>query len=385
MCNSAYLTGVHRAKKTLRLNTNAGTTSTDQQGYLGSVLMWLGNSGFANVISLGALEQVCRKRGGSLSYHSERDEGGFVANLGNGETIMFRRCPHTDFPYIDLDEDGGGDGVMLLQSVQDNMEGFTKKEVTRAIHARDAQAAMGYVNDDALKTEVSRKILSSSDISHNDISNAKKIFGSKSHYILRGKGKRTKPSRVEPIYASIPATIVEKCKNLTLVGDVMFVCGLPFFVSLSRGIRFVTAQYRPRRTKKLLCNALKETIRLYKRAGFIVQTCLMDNEFEPLKEMLADTVVINTTAKNKHVGEIERMIQTLKGKSRCFHSELKEIGITHIPHAVIKALIKFVVMWHNALPSKQGVSQELSPREIVLRWQLDYKKHMKARFGAYCE
>ncbi|KAL7536417.1 hypothetical protein ACHAXR_007150 [Thalassiosira sp. AJA248-18] len=79
----------------------------------------------------------------------------------------------------------------------------------------------------------------------------------------------------------------------------MFVCGLPFIVTLSRGIRFGTAQYRPHRTAKMLCNALKETVNLYKRAGFVVQTCLMDNEFEPLKALLLDTLVINTTAKNE--------------------------------------------------------------------------------------
>ena len=73
-----------------------------------------------------------------------------------------------------------------------------------------------------------------------------------------------------------------------------------FFITLSRQIRFVTAQSRPRRTAKLLCNALRETVKLYKRAGFIVLTFLMDNEFEPIKEMMSDTLVINTTAKNKH-------------------------------------------------------------------------------------
>lgn len=138
------------------------------------------------------------------------------------------------------------------------------------------------------------------------------------------------------------------------------------FSYLSRGIRFATAQYRPRRTAKLLTNALKETIMLYKRAGFVVQTCLMDNEFESLKAPLADTYVINTTAKNEHVGEIERYIRTIKGKSRCINSELREIGIVCLPRPVIKALILFVVMWQNALVSKQGVSQEFSPREIML-------------------
>ena len=154
----------------------------------------------------------------------------------------------------------------------------------------------------------------------------------------------------------------------------MFVCGLPFFISLSRGIRFVSVQYRPRRTAKLLSNALKETIKLYKCAGFVVQTCLMDNEFEPLKAKLSDTCVINTTAKNEHVGEIERYIRTIKGKSRCINVELQEIDITHLPKPTVKALVLFAVMWQSALISKQGVSQEFSPREIILRWQLDSKK-----------
>ena len=120
---------------------------------------------------------------------------------------------------------------------------------------------------------------------------------------------------MEPDYLSIPVTIEERCNNLTVVGDVMFVCGLPFFVTILRQIRFAAAQYRPRRTAKILCNDLKETVKLYKRADFIVQTCLMDNEFEPLKEMMSNTLVINTTAKNEHVGEIECFIRTLKGKT----------------------------------------------------------------------
>ena len=147
----------------------------------------------------------------------------------------------------------------------------------------------------------------------------------------------------------------------------MFVCGLPFFVSLSRQIRFGTAQYRPCRTAKLLCNALKKTVKLYKRTGFTVQTCSIDNGFEPLKDMMGETCAINTTTRNEHVGKIERLIHTIKSKTRCINSELKEIGITNIPNAVIKALIGFVMLWNNAILAKQGVSQEYSPQEIVLR------------------
>jgi hypothetical protein len=48
-------------------------------------------------------------------------------------------------------------------------------------------------------------------------------------------------------------------------------------------------------------------------------------------------------------------------------------------------LIHHVVLWLNGFPSKSGVSQTLSPREIVIRHKLDFKKHCKAPFGAYCE
>ena len=385
MCKHSehYLTRVHTAQRPLQLHTNGGSTSANKRGYLGSLLMWLGD-GIANVISLKSLEDVCHKRGGCLSYNSRQDDGCFVADLGHGEIVTFRRDPKTDFPYIDLDEDSGDGAVMLLQSVRENFEGFTKKQVQRAVKARDIQAMMGYINKADLKTEVSRKILSSSNITHADISNADTIFGP-NHHAGRGWTNRTSPSRVKPEILSIPRSIVDNHKNVTLVGDVMFVCGMPFFITLSRDIRFVTVQYRPRRTAALLCNALKETIKLYKRAGFVVQTCIMDNEFEPLSSLLLDTVTINTTAKNEHVGEIERMIRTIKGKCRAIMSEFTELGITHLPPAVIKAMLSFVVMWHNAIPDKQGISQDYSPRELVLRWQLSADKHMEARFGDYCE
>jgi len=77
----------------------------------------------------------------------------------------------------------------------------------------------------------------------------------------------------------------------------------------------------------------------------------MDNEFEPLKPLMSDFCIMNTTAKGEHVGEIERFIQTIKGKCRCISSEMREIGITHLPIP----MIGFVVMWQNALRSKSGV------------------------------
>ena len=45
-----------------------------------------------------------------------------------------------------------------------------------------------------------------------------------------------------------------------------------------------------------------------------------------------------------------------------------------------------MVLWLNAFPLKNsGVSANLSPRELVIRHKLDFKKHCRAQFGSYCE
>ena len=72
---------------------------------------------------------------------------------------------------------------------------------------------------------------------------------------------------------------------------------------------------------------------------------LPPNELEPLKPMLANTVVIITPAKSDHVHEAERYIHTLKNKCRCINFELRGHCHVFLPNTIIKALVTFVVMW----------------------------------------
>jgi hypothetical protein len=186
---------------------------------------------------------------------------------------------------------------------------------------------------------------------------------------------------VDPSYVSIPADIIKHHKFVILAADIMFVCGMPFLISLSRGIRFVTVQYVPRRTAPELANAFKNILALYARAGFVCQTGLMDGEFEAVKERLAGLIEINTTAANEHVPEIERKIRHVK--ERC-HASKASLPFDVLPNLIIRNLVIHVTMMLNAHIDKQGISEEFSPRELVLRWQLDWKKHCRAPFGVYC-
>ncbi len=60
---------------------------------------------------------------------------------------------------------------------------------------------------------------------------------------------------------------------------------------------------------------MEQVLKVYARGGFVVQTTMMNTEFEKLVDLLPG-VVINTTAAQEHVGEIEQKIQVIKERAR---------------------------------------------------------------------
>ena len=74
---------------------------------------------------------------------------------------------------------------------------------------------------------------------------------------------RHTPTRVEPNFVRIPRDIINMNRYVTLVADVIFVCGLPFLISLSHCIRFIMVEFIPKRTAGELCSGLKNVLKLY--------------------------------------------------------------------------------------------------------------------------
>ena len=71
---------------------------------------------------------------------------------------------------------------------------------------------------------------------------------------------------------------------VTLAADVMFVNLVLFLVSVSGMINLVTIEHAPKRTATKRGDLIQRIIWVYARAGFTVQTVLIDNEFEKLKD-----------------------------------------------------------------------------------------------------
>ena len=370
------LDNVHDVEVYLKGHCNAGVTTCKEQGYYGVFKMWLNRAGIANLLSIPQLEND----GYVVDYNTKRD---WVVTTPQGKKITFKRdtglCDR--MPYIDLREHQ--EGVIMIETVRKNFEGYTKRQVKKAILAREAQAMVAHPTDEKFKQMVSHEKLKNCNVRVEHITDAHAIFGH-NRSRLKGGTVRQKPDRVDPEYAQIPRDFYRLHKFVTLSADVMFVNGLPFFITRSRDIKLISAEYIPSRTAKQLSSSLTKIVKVYARGGFIVRLVLMDMEFEKIKDEF-DHVVVNTTAAREHVSEAEKAIQDVKVRARCVISDLRVAGFMYLHKMIVVHCVYFVVMMINAVPANLGISENFSPREIVTGRKIDMKKDCRALFGAYVE
>ncbi len=157
--------------------------------------------------------------------------------------------------------------------------------------------------------------------------------------------------------------------------------GIVFLLTVLRNIKFIAAEYVATCTAKSLNIHLDRKIQVFTQAGFSVGKILIDGKFEKVKSKLP-LVVCNTTAAKKHVSKAERSIRTIKERTQGIVGMLP---FKFIPRRLKMEFIYFVVLWLNAFPAKSRISATYSPRELLVCWKLDYKKHCRVLPGTYCK
>ena len=267
-----------------------------------------------------------------------------------------------------------------IATIMSNIEGFTKREVQRAIHARKLQSMLGGPGKADYEGMLRAKMIDDCPITV-DIKNAHSIFGP-DMVGLRGRTTRKRPEHVEIKLVDIPKNIISQHKYCLLVADIMFINRTPFLLTRTRGIQLITIEYLPRRTTKIIGEKLLRVLHFYRRAGIIIQSALMDKEFDAVRAECPN-LPINTCAANEHMPKIERTMRAVKNRARGVYNTLpfKE----GIPKLMLIELLHFTVLWLNAFPIRSGISSTYSPRELVVRHKLNAKTHCKTPFGAYCE
>jgi Zinc knuckle len=371
--NPQLLQNIHEVKHHLDIHCNAGITSTNLKGDLpGYGTVWYHPKGIANILSLSRVKE----NGYRVTYDSNNDTG-FTITKPDGSTRMFKESNKGLF-YLDTTSHS----TVLVNTVANNRSQYTNRDYAKAVLARQIQCIIGRPSTANFIKIVENNLLPNCPITGYDIKAAEHIFGPDIGS-LKGKTVRQSPNPVNVSITDIPSTIMDRYRDVTLAGDIMFVNTIPFFVSISRDLKFATAEMICNQKDPTILLAIKHVVATYAKRGFRVATILMDGQFDSLRGDLSELhLTLNTTANDEHVPEIERHIRTIKERARSIYNTLP---FKQLPPRLVIELVYYCTFWLNSFPNYNGVSTTLSPRTIVTGLTIDYNNHCQLEFGAYVQ
>ena len=271
----------------------------------------------------------------------------------------------------------------MVNTVAENLRGFTKKEIERAREARKLYHRMGCPSIRNMKLALRQKLIQNCPVTVDDVNIAEQIYGGDIG-TLKGKNTRRKPTKVRDDYIEIPPELTMHLDNLTFYLDVMYINGLPMLTGIYSRIRYRCLVNLKSRTGPELYRALDEVFRVYNGAGYYLTKFECDNEFQPLLEQVCDTLEVDMECPpaGAHVPEAERNNRTIGERYRVAYHNLP---YAMIPTVMIRYLALVITEQITYFPAKGGISSHYSPYVILNRRELDYNRNFQVPFGAYVQ
>ena len=270
--NADLLTNIRQGDGYMDIHCNAGMTSTNLVGDLpGYGEVWYNPNGIANILSL------CRvkERGFRVAYDSNTGNA-FHVHKPDGTKRVFQQSKRGLY-YMDT----ATTGITLVNTVEDNKSNFSNIDYSRALLARKVQKMIGRPSNRTFLKIIDNKLLPNCPVTRRDIAIATAIFGPDIGS-LKGKTVRQGGTHVEATLTDIPASIMTHYRDLVVCGDIMFVNKIPFMMTISRHLKFGTAEMLKNQKDPALLASIKQVNRIYAKRGFRIRHLLMDGQFESL-------------------------------------------------------------------------------------------------------
>jgi hypothetical protein len=249
VANPVLLKNIRKVASAVTVHCNARSTSTNLEGDLGDVTVKHNSHSIANVVLLHETKQRHR-----VMYNSW-DQGRVFQVHTDGGIVEFKPSSRR-LHYHDVSDPSSNLELMLVNTVRENFEGYTRQDVERAREARRIQAMIANPTKREFAGMVHDKLLTNCPITVRDVDDGNQFFGPNLAN-LRGNTTRAKLDHVRVEYARIPKDFIQLQQYMTLVTDVMFVNRLPFLVMSMWGISLVTIEHLPSQTAKCLVHTLE--------------------------------------------------------------------------------------------------------------------------------
>ena len=378
--NRRLLKNIRRSNKNMFIHCTAGVAKTNLIGDLpGYGTVWYHPNGIANILSLSKVKEKYR-----VTFDSDINNQ-FVVHRKDGTQRIFQQSPRGLY-FLDTSvtpqPTSGGHGTVLVTTVADNANNFSNSDYAQAVLAHKIQKIIGRPTTRSFIHFLDNNLLPNCPVNRKDILRAEQIFGPDIGS-LKGKTVRRQPPRVQVEEVGLPATIQEHYREVTLACDIMYVNKIPFLMSISRHIRFGTAQHITNQKGTTIFAGIRAIHQVYLQQGFRIRNAFMDGQFEPLRGNLAELgIMLNTASNDEHVPEIERQICTVKERTRAIYCTLP---FQKMPRRLIIEMVYAANYWLNMFPRQGGISKTLSPRALLTGQTWSYTTHCKLEFGDYVQ
>ena len=200
---------------------------------------------------------------------------------------------------------------------------------------------------------------------------------------LKGKTVRKHSPAIRAESYTIPLSIMQQYGHITLSTDIMKVNGIPFFMTISKHLKFGSAGKLDSMEHSMILKHFRLVMGVYAIQGFKVTIIMADNQFESMRGEFANTgAIINMVSRDEHIPKIGRNNRTIKEHVQAGYNILP---FNHMPPILIIELVYSQVFWCNMFTLKGGISPTQSPSEIILNQKLDLNTHCKVEFGEYIQ
>ena len=186
----------------------------------------------------------------------------------------------------------------MLNTVEEYMQCFTKREIRDARRAVSLKAKVGFASDKDLIWALKTGAIKNCEVKPKDFENAIAIWG-KNIAELKGKTVRKKPAPVVSNIMKVPRDLLKLEKDISLNLDIFFVNGSPFLITLSMRIYFTTVSNLKNQKLKTVVEILKHIYVYYFQRKFRITEFLLDPQFEAMAPLICDKIRaprINVTA-----------------------------------------------------------------------------------------
>ena len=203
----------------------------------------------------------------------------------------------------------------MINTVPDNKADYKNRTYARAVMARNIVKMVRRPTTKEFVNIVEMNLLPICPVIRDDILISKRIFGPDVGS-LKGKTVGCGTDHVEVAVVPVSSEIISQYRDVIIVADIMFVNKLPFFVTISRNIKFGTTALIPNQKHETLVKAARDVQNINKKRGFTTGAMLMDGQFEGISGDLAELrITLNTVARGEHVPEAEQYIRTTKERA----------------------------------------------------------------------